>query len=101
MAPKSESCELDANSLKSAKRDGGVEGRSFGRWRGLDPESVICPTRRVLAGLGAAKSFAPPVEFWPQKARADLKLRVAMSEWDSKSLCWPSWRGIDREKANN
>ena len=69
VAPKSESCELDANSLKSAKRDGGVEGRSFGRWRGLDPESVICPTRRVLAGLGAAKSFAPPVEFWPQKAR--------------------------------
>ena len=26
VAPKSESCELDANSLKSAKRDGGVVG---------------------------------------------------------------------------
>ena len=28
----SESCELDVNSLKSANRDGGMEGWSFGRW---------------------------------------------------------------------
>ena len=29
VAPKSESCELDANSLKSAKRDGGLD---FSPW---------------------------------------------------------------------